>query len=110
MRQQVAGVGEVGSDHPEMLLFVDVFGAGLTTGGGAGIGHGRAAYANNVAPTIALLTVIGRAQGTAIAVSTDVTEGIIASRPRPAAQRNPTRHCPNADRHTDALDRWQLRA
>lgn len=65
-----------------LLLFVYVFGAtlgaGLTTGGVAGISHGRGAYANYVAPTIALLTVIGGTQGTAIAVSTDMTEGIVA--------------------------------
>lgn len=69
-----------------LLLFVYVFGAtlggGLTDAGvshlGAAAGNGRSAYANYVAPAIVLLTVIGGAQGTAIAVSTDMTEGIIA--------------------------------
>jgi ABC-2 type transport system permease protein len=41
-------------------------------------GGGRAAYANYVAPAIILLTAAAVAQGTAISVASDMTEGIIA--------------------------------
>lgn len=67
-----------------LLLFVYVFGATLGTGlparaaGTGRSGGGRAAYADYLAPGILLLTVIGGAQGTAIAVATDMTEGILA--------------------------------
>ena len=60
-----------------LLLFVYVFGGTL----GAGLGDvsgGRAAYANYVAPGIILLAVAAAAQGTAISVAVDMTEGIIA--------------------------------
>ena len=60
-----------------LLLFVYVFGGTLGAGLG-GVSGGRAAYANYVAPGILLLTVAGAAQGTAIAVAMDMTEGIIA--------------------------------
>jgi len=59
-----------------LLLFVYVFG---TLGAGlGGVSGGRAAYANYVAPGIILLTVAAAAQGTAISVAMDMTEGIIA--------------------------------
>ena len=59
-----------------LLLFVYVFG---TLGAGlGGVSGGRAAYANYVAPGIILLTVAAAAQGTAISVAVDMTEGIIA--------------------------------
>ncbi|HVK23177.1 MAG TPA: ABC transporter permease [Actinokineospora sp.] len=59
-----------------LLLFVYVFGGTLGDGlGGAG---GRAAYANYVAPGIILMTVSAAAQGTAISIAMDMTEGIIA--------------------------------
>jgi len=59
-----------------LLLFVYVFGGTLGAGlGGAG---GRMQYANYVAPGILLMTVAGTAQGTAISVAMDMTEGIIA--------------------------------
>src|SRR5262249_39713930 len=45
---------------------------------GAGIGGDRSAYANYVAPGILLLAVGGAAQGTAISVAMDMSEGIIA--------------------------------
>jgi ABC-2 type transport system permease protein len=85
-----------------LLLFVYVFGgtlgsglhsAGLNSAGlnSAGLhatvthttgthitGGGRAAYANYVAPAIILLTAAAVAQGTAISVASDMTEGIIA--------------------------------
>jgi ABC-2 type transport system permease protein len=60
-----------------LLLFVYVFGGTL----GAGLGHvsgGRAAYIAYVVPGILLITVAGAAQGTAISVAMDMTEGIIA--------------------------------
>jgi ABC-2 type transport system permease protein len=60
-----------------LLLFVFVFGGTL----GAGIGlvsGGRDAYIEYVVPGILLITVAGAAQGTAISVSMDMTEGIIA--------------------------------
>jgi ABC-2 type transport system permease protein len=64
-----------------LLLFVFVFGgtlgSGLGTGMPAGL-HGRAAYADYVAPAIIVMAVAAAAQGTAIAVAQDMTEGIIA--------------------------------
>jgi ABC-2 type transport system permease protein len=85
-----------------LLLFVYVFGGTLGSGlhsaglNSAGLhaaathttgthitgthitGGGRAAYANYVAPAIILLTAAAVAQGTAISVASDMTEGIIA--------------------------------
>ncbi|MBP2478496.1 ABC-2 type transport system permease protein [Crossiella equi] len=60
-----------------LLLFVYVFGGTMGNGLGGGVG-GRAAYANYIAPGIILMTVAGAAQGTAISVATDMTEGIVA--------------------------------
>jgi ABC-2 type transport system permease protein len=60
-----------------MLLFVYVFGATMGAGLG-GISGGRAEYANYITPGILLITVGGAAQGTAISVAMDMTEGIIA--------------------------------
>jgi ABC-2 type transport system permease protein len=60
-----------------LLLFVYVFGGTLGTGLG-GTSGGRAAYINYVVPGILLMTVAAAAQGTAIAVAMDMTEGIIA--------------------------------
>jgi ABC-2 type transport system permease protein len=65
-----------------LLLFVYVFGgtlgSGLGSGMPAGLHGGRAAYADYVAPAIILMAVVAAAQGTAIAVAQDMTEGIIA--------------------------------
>ena len=70
-----------------LLLFVYIFGGTLGSGLGNGMpaglrgglpGGGRAAYANYVAPAIILMAVAAAAQGTAIAVAQDMTEGIIA--------------------------------
>jgi ABC-2 type transport system permease protein len=65
-----------------LLLFVYVFGGTLGSGLGhgmpAGLHGGRSAYANYVAPAIILMAVAAAAQGTAIAVAQDMTEGIIA--------------------------------
>ncbi|WP_026423268.1 ABC transporter permease [Actinokineospora inagensis] len=57
-----------------LLLFVYVLGGTL----GAGLGGGRSAYANYVAPAIILMTVTAVVQGTAISVAMDMTEGVIA--------------------------------
>jgi ABC-2 type transport system permease protein len=60
-----------------LLLFVFVFGGTL----GAGLGEasgGRAAYADYLTPGILVLAVVSAAQGTAITVAMDMTEGIIA--------------------------------
>ncbi|MCM0675223.1 ABC transporter permease [Micromonospora phytophila] len=59
-----------------MLLFVYVFGetlgAGLPGGGGD-----RGAYINYLVPGILLFSVTGAAQGTAISIAMDTTEGIV---------------------------------
>jgi len=60
-----------------LLLFVYIFGGTLGNGLG-GAGGGRSAYANYVVPGILMITVAGAAQGTAISVAMDMTEGIIA--------------------------------
>jgi ABC-2 type transport system permease protein len=67
----------VGTPVVLLLLFVYVFGGALGAGLGAMSG-GRTAYVNYVAPGIMLLTVASAAQGTAISVAMDMTEGIIA--------------------------------
>jgi ABC-2 type transport system permease protein len=67
----------VGTPVVLLLLFVYVFGGTLGAGLG-GISGGRAAYINYVTPGIVLLTVATTAQGTAISVAIDMTEGIIA--------------------------------
>ncbi len=59
-----------------LLLFVYVFGG--TLGNGIAVGGGRAAYINFLTPGMLLFTVAGAAQITAISVSKDMTEGIIA--------------------------------
>lgn len=58
-------------------LFVYVFGGTLGDGIGGATG-GRDAYIAYVVPGILLMTVAGTAQGTAIAVAMDRTEGIVA--------------------------------
>ena len=60
-----------------LLLFVYVFGG--TMGDGLGqSGGGRAAYLAFVTPGILLIALLGGATNTAIAVSMDMTEGILA--------------------------------
>jgi ABC-2 type transport system permease protein len=60
-----------------LLLFVYVFGGTLGAGLGGASG-GRAEYLAYVVPGIIMLTVATGAQGTAISVAMDMTEGIIA--------------------------------
>ena len=60
-----------------LLLFVYVFGGTLGNGLGGPSG-GRAAYVQYVTPGILVMTVAAGAQGTAISVAMDMTEGIIA--------------------------------
>ena len=60
-----------------LLLFVYVFGGTLGAGIG-GVAAGRDAYIAYVVPGILLVTVVGAANGTAIAVAMDMTEGIVA--------------------------------
>lgn len=67
----------VGIPVISLLLFVYVFGGTLGAGLGATSGS-RAAYVNYVTPGIILLAVAGVAQGTAISVSMDMAEGIVA--------------------------------
>jgi ABC-2 type transport system permease protein len=59
-----------------LLLFVYVFGG--TLGAGLGVAGGRAEYTAYLLPGMLLVTVAGAAQGTAISIAMDMTEGIIA--------------------------------
>lgn len=60
-----------------LLLFVYVLGGALGTGLGVPSG-GRDAYVNYIVPGVILMTVATAAQGTAISVAIDMTEGIVA--------------------------------
>ena len=60
-----------------LLLFVFVFGSTLGAGLG-GVSGGRAEYAEFLTPGILVLAIASAAQGTAISVAMDMTEGIIA--------------------------------
>ena len=60
-----------------LLLFVFVLGGTLGAGLG-GVAGGRTEYIAYVIPGILLITVAGGAQGTAISVAMDLTEGIVA--------------------------------
>ncbi len=60
-----------------LLLFVFVFGGTLGAGLG-GVSGGRDRYLAYLVPGILLLTVATAAQGTAISVAMDMTEGIVA--------------------------------
>jgi ABC-2 type transport system permease protein len=59
-----------------LLLFAYVFGGTLGAGLG-GVSGGRADYIDYVVPGIILMTVAAAAQGTAISVAMDMTEGIV---------------------------------
>ncbi|MFH9202405.1 ABC transporter permease [Streptomyces anulatus] len=60
-----------------LLLFVYIFGDVMSAGIGGGEG-GRSAYIAYIVPGILLLTVGSTVVGTAVSVSTDMTEGVIA--------------------------------
>ena len=60
-----------------LLLFVYVLGGTLGNGLGQGTG-GRVGYLDYVVPGILVITICAVAQGTAISVAMDMTEGIIA--------------------------------
>ncbi|GAB3413656.1 ABC transporter permease [Flindersiella endophytica] len=60
-----------------LLLFVYVFGGTLGAGLG-GVDAGRAEYLNYVTPGILMMAIASTAQGTAISVAMDMTQGIIA--------------------------------
>ncbi|MFI9559215.1 ABC transporter permease [Nonomuraea endophytica] len=61
-----------------LLLFVYVFGGTMGLGIDTTGTDPRTAYANYLAPGIILMTIVSGAQGTAISVATDMTEGIVA--------------------------------
>ncbi len=63
---------------PVIFLLLFVFVLGATLGAGLGGEGGRGEYLKYVVPGILLMAVAGGAQGTAIAVAKDMTEGIIA--------------------------------
>jgi ABC-2 type transport system permease protein len=64
---------------PVIILLLFVYAFGGTLGAGLGVGSdGRGAYVDYVAPGIILLAIAGAAQGTAISVAMDMSEGIIA--------------------------------
>jgi ABC-2 type transport system permease protein len=77
LRYPVSAACGIGIPLVILLLFVFVFGdtlgAGLT-----GVSGGRDEYLDYVMPGLILISVTGAAQGTAIAVAMDMTEGIIA--------------------------------
>jgi ABC-2 type transport system permease protein len=58
-----------------LLLFVYVFGG--TLGAGLGAGGGRDEYLAYLVPGILVMSLTGTAQGTAVSVAMDMTEGII---------------------------------
>ncbi len=77
LRYPVSTAVGIGTPLVVLLLFVFVFGdtlgAGLT-----GVSGGRDEYLDYVMPGLILISIAGAAQGTAIAVAMDMTEGIIA--------------------------------
>ncbi len=77
LRYPASAAATVGIPIVFLLLFVFVFGdtlgAGLT-----GVSGGRDEYLDYVTPGILVLAVAGAAQGTAISVAMDMSEGIIA--------------------------------
>ncbi len=77
LRYPASAAATVGIPLVFLLLFVYVLGDTLGAGI-AGAGGGRGEYLNYVTPGILLLAVVGAAQGVAISVSMDMTEGIIA--------------------------------
>lgn len=77
LRYPVVAATVIGIPVIFLILFVYVFGGTLGAGLG-GISGGRAAYVAYLTPGILLLAIAGAAQGTAISVAMDMTEGIVA--------------------------------
>jgi ABC-2 type transport system permease protein len=77
LRYPASAAATVGIPIIFLLLFVFVFGDTLGAGLG-GVSGGRGEYLDYVTPGILVLAVAGAAQGTAIAVAMDMSEGIIA--------------------------------
>ena len=63
---------------PVVMLLLFVFAFGDILGSGLGAAGGGRGYVDYVTPGIVLLAVAGSAQGTAIAVAMDMTQGIVA--------------------------------
>ncbi|WP_156725342.1 ABC transporter permease [Streptomyces apocyni] len=61
-----------------LVLFVYLFGDVMSAGIGSGGGADRSAYIAYIVPGILLMTIGGTVVGTAVSVSNDMTEGIIA--------------------------------
>lgn len=61
-----------------LLLFVYIFGGVMSAGLGGGGGADRSDYIAYIVPGILLMTIGSTVVGTAVSVSTDMTEGIIA--------------------------------
>jgi ABC-2 type transport system permease protein len=77
LRYPVSAAVGIGTPLVVLLLFVFVF--GNTLGAGLpGVSGGRDEYLDYVIPGLVLISIAGAAQGTAIAVAMDMTEGIIA--------------------------------
>jgi ABC-2 type transport system permease protein len=77
LRYPVAAASAIGVPLVLLLLFVYVFG-GTMGAGLPGAGGGRHEYLDYVTPAILMLAAAGAAQGVAISVAMDMTEGIIA--------------------------------
>jgi len=77
LRYPASAAATLGIPIVFLLLFVFVFGETLGAGL-AGVSGGRDEYLDYVTPGILVLAVAGAAQGTAISVAMDMSEGIIA--------------------------------
>ena len=77
LRYPVSAAVTVGLPLTFLLLFVFVFGDTLGAGL-AGVSGDRGDYLDYVTPGILVLTIAGAAQGVAISVAMDMTEGIVA--------------------------------
>ena len=77
LRYPITAATGIGLPLVFLLLFVFVFGNTLGAGM-TGVSGGRDEYLEYVTPGVVLLSIAGAAQGTAIAVAMDMTEGIVA--------------------------------
>ena len=77
LRYPASAAATIGVPLVFLLLFVFVFGDTMGTGL-TGVSGGRDEYLDYVTPGILLLTAASAAQGVAISVSMDMTEGIVA--------------------------------